>query len=240
MLFYPAVDLKDSKCVRLYKGQMDQSTVFSSDPLAQVQKFSDAGCSWVHVVDLSNAVDSKNVHFELIKDIVANANVSIQLGGGIRDIATIEKWLGLGVSRVVIGTLALNNPSLLKDIAKNFGEKVAVAVDVKDGFVAVKGWTEVSTVTPLDFLFCVEDAGIRTVIYTDISKDGTLEGPDFDGIGKITANTSLHVIASGGISSLDDLKNLKNRCADIVGVISGRALYEKKISVEDAVQIVQA
>jgi phosphoribosylformimino-5-aminoimidazole carboxamide ribotide isomerase len=238
MILYPAIDLKDGACVRLVRGEMDAATVFNTDPAAQARSFTAAGCQWIHVVDLNGAFAGKPVNAEAVSSIVAAAKVPVQLGGGIRDMATIEQWLERGVARVILGTVALRNPALVKDACKQFPGKVAVGIDARGGYVAVEGWAETSQVTALDLALKFEDAGVAAIIYTDIDRDGALGGPNVEATAALAEAIGTPVIASGGVASLDDLKALKARAASgISGVISGRALYDGRIDLAEALVV---
>jgi len=238
MILYPAIDLKDGACVRLVRGEMDAATVFNTDPAAQARSFTAAGCQWIHVVDLNGAFAGKPVNADAVSSIVAAAKVPVQLGGGIRDMATIEQWLDRGVARVILGTVALRNPALVKDACKQFPGKVAVGIDARGGYVAVEGWAETSQVTALDLALKFEDAGVAAIIYTDIDRDGALGGPNVEATAALAEAIGTPVIASGGVSSLDDLKALKARAASgISGVISGRALYDGRIDLAEALAV---
>jgi len=238
MILYPAIDLKDGACVRLVRGEMDAATVFNTDPGAQARSFTAAGCQWIHVVDLNGAFAGKPVNADAVSSIVAAANVPVQLGGGIRDMATIGQWLERGVARVILGTVALRNPALVKEACKQFPGKVAVGIDARGGYVAVEGWAETSQVTALDLALKFEDAGVAAIIYTDIDRDGALGGPNVEATAALAEAIKTPVIASGGVSSLDDLRALKAKAASgISGVISGRALYDGRIDLAEALAV---
>lgn len=238
MILYPAIDLKDGACVRLVRGEMDAATVFNTDPAAQARSFTAAGCQWIHVVDLNGAFAGKPVNADAVSSIVAAAKVPVQLGGGIRDMATIEQWLQRGVARVILGTVALRNPALVKEACKQFPGKVAVGIDARGGYVAVEGWAETSQVTALDLALKFEDAGVAAIIYTDIDRDGALGGPNVEATAALAEAIGTPVIASGGVASLDDLKALKARASSgISGVISGRALYDGRIDLAEALAV---
>ncbi|HVI53104.1 MAG TPA: 1-(5-phosphoribosyl)-5-[(5-phosphoribosylamino)methylideneamino]imidazole-4-carboxamide isomerase [Candidatus Sulfotelmatobacter sp.] len=241
MILYPAIDLKDGACVRLVRGEMDAATVFNTDPAAQARSFTAAGCQWIHVVDLNGAFAGKPVNADAVSAIVAAAQVPVQLGGGIRDMVTIGQWLERGVARVILGTVALRNPGLVKDACKQFPGKIAVGIDARGGYVAVEGWAETSQVTALDLALKFEDAGVAAIIYTDIDRDGALGGPNVEATAALAGAIGTPVIASGGVSSLDDLKALKARAASgISGVISGRALYDGRIDLAEALAVLAA
>ena len=238
MILFPAIDLKDGACVRLKLGLMEEATVFNTDPGAQAKEFADAGAEWIHVVDLNGAFAGKPVNAAAVDSILKAVTVPVQLGGGIRDMATIEDWLERGVSRVILGTVALRNPELVKEACKRFPGRVAVGIDAKGGRVAVEGWAETSDLTVLDLALKFEDAGAAAIIYTDIDRDGVLAGPNVEATASLAKAISTPVIASGGVSSLDDLKALKAVASSgIAGVISGRAIYDGRIDVKEAIAL---
>ncbi len=234
MILYPAIDLKDGNCVRLYKGEMDQATVFSDNPAAQARAFQDAGCEWLHLVDLNGAFAGEPVNAAPVEAILKECTIPAQLGGGIRDIATIERWLDKGLARVILGTIAVRNPDLVKEAARLFPGKVAVGIDARNGMVAVEGWAETTDVTALDLAKKFEDAGVAAIIYTDIDRDGAMQGPNVAATAALANAVSIPVIASGGVSSMADLKALKECGAPLNGAISGRALYDGAIDVAEA------
>lgn len=240
MIFFPAIDLKDGQCVRLLRGEMDQATVFNDNPGAQAKAFVDEGCEWIHVVDLNGAFEGKPVNADAVGGILAQAKVPVELGGGIRDMKTIEFWLTRGVRRVILGTIALRNPELVMAACKEYPGRIAVGVDAKDGFVAVEGWAEVSDMPALDLARKFEDAGVAAIIFTDIARDGLMQGPNIDATIELARAISTPVIASGGVSSMEDLRALKAKGASILeGVISGRAVYDGAIKVRDAVNLLK-
>lgn len=234
MILYPAIDLKDGNCVRLFKGEMDQATVFSDDPAAQALEFQQAGCEWLHLVDLNGAFAGEPVNAEPVEAILKACDIPAQLGGGIRDIATIERWLDKGLARVILGTVAVRDPELVREAARLFPNQVAVGIDARDGMVAVEGWAETTDVTALDLAKKFEDAGVAAIIYTDIDRDGAMQGPNVAATAALANAVSIPVIASGGVSSMDDLKALKACGAPLNGAISGRALYDGAIDVAEA------
>lgn len=241
MLLYPAIDLKDGACVRLLRGDMEKATVFSQDPAAQALSFQQSGFSWLHIVDLNGAFAGKPVNQAAVKSILGAITIPAQLGGGIRDLATIEDWLSCGISRVILGTIALRNPQLVKEACKKFPGKVAVGIDGKDGKVAVEGWAEESHMLITDLALQFEDAGVSAIIYTDINRDGVLSGPDLEGTRQLAKLLSTPVIASGGMSSLQDVHNVKALEADgVSGVIIGRALYDGRIDPKAALEVANA
>ena len=238
MILYPAIDLKGGQCVRLLRGEMDKATVFGDDPGAQAVKFQAAGCQWLHVVDLDGAFAGKAVNEAAVKSILTNVRVPVQLGGGIRDHAGIERWLEAGISRVILGTAALRNPQLVIEACTAHPGKIAVGIDARGGMVAVEGWAETSDVSALDLARRFEDAGVAAIIYTDIDRDGALQGVNVQATADLARAISIPVIASGGVASLDDLHALMAEAdSGIEGVISGRALYDGRIDLAEAVAV---
>jgi len=240
MILFPAIDLKDGHCVRLLKGDMNAATTFNDNPVDQAQQFEKAGCQWIHIVDLNGAIEGRPVNAKAVENIIGALNVPIQLGGGIREMATIEHWLSLGVRRVILGTVALRNPDLVKDACQRFPGQIAVGIDARDGMVAVEGWVETSNISALDLARSFEDAGVAAIIFTDIDRDGALQGVNLASTVALAGAISTPVIASGGVSSLDDLKALKrSEDAGLEGVISGRALYDGRLNLEEAIACLQ-
>ncbi len=237
MILYPAIDLKDGNAVRLYKGEMDQATVFSDNPAAQAVAFQEAGCEWLHLVDLNGAFAGEPVNGAAVEAILAQTSVPAQLGGGIRDMATIEMWVTKGIARVILGTVAVENPDLVREAAKTFPGKVAVGIDARNGKVATKGWAEETDVMVTDLARSFEDAGVAAIIYTDINRDGAMQGPNIEATAALANAVSIPVIASGGVSSLDDLRALNNCGAALDGAISGRALYDGAIDLGEALHV---
>ena len=241
MILYPAIDLKGGTCVRLLKGDMDEATVYNADPGAQAVAFQAAGCAWIHVVDLDGAFAGRSVNAPAVASILASADVPVQLGGGIRDIAGIEAWLERGVARVILGTAALRNPDLVKQGCRMFPGRVAVGIDARDGHVAVEGWAETSRVGVLELARRFEDCGVATIIFTDIDRDGALGGVNVEATAVLAEAITTPVIASGGVSSVADLVALKARAASgIAGVICGRALYDGRLDLAEGVRILAA
>ncbi len=227
MLLYPAIDLKDGQCVRLLRGDMDKATVFNDDPGAQAASFETAGFERIHLVDLNGAIEGTPVNIDAVKGILKAIDIPAQLGGGIRDIAGIERWLDAGIARVILGTVALEDPELVKTACKAFPGQIAVGIDARDGKVAVKGWVETSEITALELALRFEDAGVAAIVFTDIDRDGAMGGVNVDATADLAFALSTPVIASGGLSSLDDIKLLKaEEAAGIEGAIIGRALYD--------------
>lgn len=240
MILYPAIDLKDGACVRLYKGEMDQATVFNLDPAKQAQSFIDQGCNWLHLVDLNGAFAGKPVNTKPVEDILRTCNVPIQLGGGIRDIATIEHWLEHGLQRVILGTVAVENPSLVRTAAKLFPNHIAVGIDARNGKVATRGWAKETEVNATDLARQFEDVGVTAIIYTDINRDGAMKGPNVEATAALAHAVSIPVIASGGVSSINDLQALKDCGAPLNGAISGRALYDGEVDIANAIALLKA
>lgn len=238
MILYPAIDLKGGTCVRLLKGDMDDATVYNTDPGAQAASFEKAGCAWIHVVDLDGAFAGRSVNGPAVASVLAAVDVPVQLGGGIRDMAGIEAWLDRGVARVILGTAALRNPDLVKESCGTFPGRVAVGIDARDGLVAAEGWAETSEVGVLDVARRFEDCGVAAIIFTDIDRDGALQGVNVEATAELAEAITTPVIASGGVSSSADLVALKARSASgISGVICGRALYDGRLDLAEGVRI---
>jgi phosphoribosylformimino-5-aminoimidazole carboxamide ribotide isomerase len=241
VILYPAIDLKDGKCVRLLRGEMSTATVFNDDPVAQARAFAAAGCRFLHVVDLDGAFAGKPMNARAVAAIVAAAGVPVQLGGGIRDRAAIEGWLDHGLARIVLGTLALRDPALVKAACAAHPGRIAVGIDARGGMVAVEGWAEMSSVPALDLALRFEDAGVAAIIYTDIERDGALGGVNVEATAALAQQLTTPVIASGGVASLDDLRALKAHEQDgIAGAICGRALYDGRIDLRAAVAVLES
>jgi phosphoribosylformimino-5-aminoimidazole carboxamide ribotide isomerase len=233
MILYPAIDLKDGQAVRLYKGEMDKATVFHDHPASQALAFEKAGCEWIHLVDLNGAFAGAPVNGNTVNEILASVSVPCQLGGGIRDMATIEAWVDRGLSRVILGTVAVENPALVREAARLFPGKIAVGLDAREGRVATRGWATETDVVVTDLAKQFEDDGIAAIIYTDINRDGAMGGPNIAATEALAQTVNIPVIASGGVSSMQDLHDLK-ASGIISGAISGRALYEGAIDLADA------
>lgn len=244
MIFFPAIDLKDGACVRLLRGEMEQATVFSEDPGAQARAFQDEGCKWLHVVDLNGAFAGKPVNADAVQAILDALTIPLQLGGGIRTLETIEFWLKAGVKRVILGTVAVRDPDLVKEACRVFPGQVALGIDAKDGNVAVEGWGEVSSMTVLELAQRFEDAGAAAIIHTDISRDGAMEGPNIDATMELAGTVNIPVIVSGGVSSMSDIRNIialsSGYPGKIEGVISGRAVYDGHVDVAEATALLEA
>lgn len=239
MILYPAIDLKDGQCVRLLHGDMDKATVFGDDPAAQAAKFEAAGCEWVHLVDLNGAFAGAPVNAAAVEAILGRIKVPAQLGGGIRDMATIEMWLSKGLARVILGTVAVENPALVREAARAFPGQVAVGIDARGGRVATKGWAEETDVMVTDLAQSFEDAGVAAIIYTDIMRDGAMGGPNIAATESLARAVSIPVIASGGVSSLADLIALRDTGV-IAGAISGRAIYDGALDLGAALSALKA
>ncbi|MDJ0992357.1 MAG: 1-(5-phosphoribosyl)-5-[(5-phosphoribosylamino)methylideneamino]imidazole-4-carboxamide isomerase [Dinoroseobacter sp.] len=237
MILYPAIDLKDGQAVRLYKGDMEKATVFNDSPAAQALAFQNAGCSWLHLVDLNGAFAGAPVNAAAVEEILSETSVPAQLGGGIRDMATIEMWIGKGIARVILGTVAVEDPDLVRAAARAFPGKVAVGLDARQGRVATRGWAEETDLMVTDLAKSFEDAGVAAIIYTDIDRDGAMQGPNVAATAALANATTIPVIASGGVSSLDDLRALKASGAPLDGAISGRALYDGAIDLAEALSV---
>lgn len=237
MILYPAIDLKGGACVRLLRGEMDAATVYNPDPASQARAFRDAGCGWIHVVDLDGAFAGEAVNGDAVRSILAEVDVPVQLGGGIRSRSHIETWLEAGVSRVILGTVALRDPELVIAACRDHPGRIAVGIDARGGKVAVQGWAETSEIAATDLALKFEDAGVAAVIFTDIDRDGALQGPNLVATGALARALSTPVIASGGVSSLDDLKAVADLERDgVAGAIVGRALYDGRVDVAGAIR----
>jgi phosphoribosylformimino-5-aminoimidazole carboxamide ribotide isomerase len=241
VILFPAIDLKNGQCVRLEQGDMARATVFNLDPAAQARSFQDQGFEYLHVVDLDGAFAGKPINAQAVEAMLKTVTMPVQLGGGIRDMATLEAWLGKGITRVIIGTAAVRDPAFVKEAAKKYPGRVAVGLDARDGKVAVEGWAETSTVTALDIAKRFEDAGVAAIIFTDIARDGLLKGLNLDATIALADAISIPVIASGGLASIDDVKAmLAPRARRLEGAISGRALYDGRIDPAEALALIKA
>ena len=232
-MIYPAIDIKDGQCVRLRHGDFAQKKIYNDDAGAQARQFVEAGARWVHVVDLDGAVAQKPVNVEAVAAILASG-VEVQLGGGIRDMASIAYWLGRGVARVILGTAALKNPALVREAVREFPEKIAVGADARDGLIAAEGWLETSQISLLDLVRRFEDCGVAAVIFTDIGRDGDLCGANHQATLALAESVSIPIIASGGVASLADVAAFADTA--VAGVIIGRALYEGRIDLAEAIK----
>lgn len=238
MIIYPAIDLKGGKCVRLYKGDMKKDTVYNDNPADQAHQWAKAGFSWLHVVDLDGAISGAPANHAAVRKIIQSADIPVQLGGGIRSIAQIEKWLQEGVSRVILGTIALREPELVRKACDLFPGQIVVGIDARAGRVAVEGWVSTSDMLATELAALFEDAGVSEIIYTDIDRDGTGEGINIESTIELAKSTTIPVIASGGVGSLDDLVRVKEASVHgVSGVIVGKALYDGRVTPNEALKI---
>lgn len=241
MIIFPAIDLKDGQCVRLKLGEMSQATVFNDDPAAQARAFQEQGFEYLHIVDLNGAFAGRPVNGPAVEAILAAINIPVQLGGGIRDLATIETWLAKGIRRVILGTVAVRDPGLVRDACRKFPGRIAVGIDARGGKVAVEGWAETSELSAIEMAQRFEGAGVAAIIYTDIDRDGVLKGLNLPATAQLASATSIPVIASGGLAGLDDIKALlRAENAKLEGAIAGRALYDGRLVPADALALIKA
>lgn len=240
MIIFPAIDLKDGHCVRLFKGEMSEATVFNENPADQAAQFKDQGARWLHMVDLNGAFAGKSVNAEAVSAVLSSTSLKVQLGGGIRSRADIDRWIDAGVARVVMGTAALKKPALVKDAAKTYPGQIVVAVDARGGMVSVEGWAETSDIAVVDLARRFEDAGVAALLFTDVDRDGALEGVNVAATAKLAAQVSIPVLASGGVSGIDDIHALKAADAGqgvIQGVICGRSIYDGRLDLSEALKV---
>jgi len=238
LIVYPAIDLKNGEVVRLAEGDMNRATVYGQDPAGQAQRFAEEGARHLHVVDLDGAFAGRAVNAEAVEGIIKAFPGKVQLGGGIRDRQAIDRWLSLGVDRIVIGTAALENPELVKEAARDLPGRIVVGVDARDGFVATHGWADVSDISVYDLAERFADAGVAALLFTDVGRDGLLKGCNVDATVSLARRTSIPVIASGGVSGLGDILELaRHHAKGIEGVITGRALYDGRLSLADALKV---
>ncbi|MGH7000430.1 MAG: 1-(5-phosphoribosyl)-5-[(5-phosphoribosylamino)methylideneamino]imidazole-4-carboxamide isomerase [Stellaceae bacterium] len=241
MIVYPAIDLKDGRCVRLVRGEMKSATVFNDDPAAQARVFAETGAAWIHVVDLDGAFAGKPRNATAIEAILGATELKVQLGGGMRDEQVIENWLGQGVARVVLGTAVVKNPNLVRESCRRWPGCVALGIDARGGKVAVEGWAETSALAALDLARRFEDSGAAAIIYTDIERDGALQGVNVEATAALARALKTPVIASGGVASLDDLAALRAHEKDgVAGAILGRALYDGRVDLKSALALMAA
>lgn len=235
MIIFPAIDIKDNKCVRLLQGDFDKVNIYGDDPSDMAKKWEDKGSQFIHIVSLNGARGEGNVNDDSIKKILQTVNIPIQIGGGIREEKRVKELLGLGVNRVILGSMAVKNKELLKELVEKYKEKIVVSIDAKDGKVATEGWEEVSSVDSLQLCKELEEIGVKTIVYTDISKDGMMIGPTFHIYEKLSKETNLDIIASGGVTTIDDVKKLNSM--NLYGAIIGKALYENKIELKEVLSL---
>ncbi|MGY9018749.1 MAG: 1-(5-phosphoribosyl)-5-[(5-phosphoribosylamino)methylideneamino]imidazole-4-carboxamide isomerase [Alphaproteobacteria bacterium] len=240
MILFPAIDLKDGHCVRLLRGDMGQATIFNPDPVQQAQEFQAAGFEWLHLVDLNGAIEGKPVNVDTVAKVVSSVEMPVQLGGGIRNRKILDYWIEAGVSRIVLGTAALSDPEFVTKACADYPGKIVIAIDARDGKVAVEGWTKDSGVRVLDLALRFEESGAAAILYTDINRDGAMGGVNVEATVDLAFALTTPVIASGGVSSLNDLKELKEKsAAGIEGVICGRALYDGRIEPAEAIAMLR-
>lgn len=240
MILFPAIDLKDGQCVRLTLGDMTQATVFNDDPAAQALAFERQGFEWLHLVDLNGAFAGRPVNGAAVEAILRTVTIPVQLGGGIRNLAQIEDWLAKGIRRVILGTLALRHPDIVKEACRKFSSQIAVGIDAKGGRVAVEGWAETSDLTAIDLARRFEDAGVATIVFTDIDRDGVLKGLNIASTLALAHAVKIPVIASGGLASIDDIRRLlAPDCAILEGAVCGRALYDGRLEAGAALRLIR-
>ena len=240
MILFPAIDLKDGQCVRLKLGDMEQATIFNDNPAAQAKRFESQGFEWLHLVDLNGAFEGRPVNGKAVEEILKAISIPVQLGGGIRDLATIEHWLSRGVTRVILGTIALRNPDIVREACKEFPGEIVVGIDAKAGHVAVEGWGESSSLTAIELGKRFEDVGVSTIVFTDIDRDGILKGVNFEKTLELANSVNIPVIASGGLASIKDVERLlEPDCAILEGAISGRAIYDGRLDAKAALKLIR-
>lgn len=238
MILFPAIDLKDGQCVRLRQGEMSAATIFNDDPAAQARAFEEAGFRYLHIIDLNGAFEGKPVNGAAVESILGAITIPAQLGGGIRDLETIEAWLAKGIARVILGTVAVRDPDLVREACRLFPNRVAVGIDAREGRVAIEGWAETSELAASELAARFEDAGVAAIIYTDIARDGVLKGLNLEATVALAADTRIPVIASGGLASMDDIHRLVlPEYAGLEGAIAGRALYDGRLDVRKALDM---
>ncbi len=240
MILFPAIDLKDGSCVRLVQGDMAQATIFNDNPAEQALIFERQGFEYLHLVDLDGAFAGKPVNADAVKAILDVVSIPVQLGGGIRDLRTIERWLEKGVERVIIGTAAVRDPDLVREAARLYPGRIAVGIDARKGLVAIEGWAQVAQMSAIDLACRFEDAGVAAIVYTDISRDGVMKGLNIEATLALAEATSVAVIASGGLASLADVARLlEPDCARLAGAITGRALYDGRLGAAEALALIK-
>ncbi len=240
MILFPAIDLKDGQCVRLKLGDMEQATIFNDNPADQAKRFETQGFEWLHLVDLNGAFEGRPVNARAVEEILKAISIPLQLGGGIRDLATIEHWLSRGVTRVILGTIALRNPDIVREACKEFPGEIVVGIDAKAGHVAVEGWGESSSLTAIELGKRFEDVGVAAIVFTDIDRDGILKGINFEKTLELANSVKIPVIASGGLASIKDVERLlQPDCAILEGAISGRAIYDGRLDAKAALKLIR-
>lgn len=235
MIIFPAIDIKDNKCVRLLQGDFNKVNIYGDNPSEMAKKWEEKGAEFIHIVSLNGARGEGNINDDSIKKIIQSVKIPIQIGGGVRDEKRIKDLLDMGVNRVIIGSMAVKNKELLKDLVKKYKEKIVVSIDAKNGKVAIEGWEEISSLDSIELCKELEEIGVKTIVYTDISKDGMMIGPNFHIYEKLSKETSLDIIASGGVTTLEDVKKLK--LMNLYGAIIGKSLYENKIELKEALSL---
>ena len=239
MIIFPAIDIKDGKCVRLIKGDFDQMTSYDNSPIDQAKKYFQNGFNNIHIVDLDGALQGKPVNSKIVKEIIKNVKLKIQIGGGIRTIDDIGAWIETGVDKIVMGTAAVENTELLKVACNKFKNKIAVALDVKDGFIALSGWKKTTNISAMDFIKKIKNLGVSRIIYTDVNKDGTKKGPNLKNTVEISNKTNIPLVISGGVSSIEDIKKIKSlNNSNIEGVIVGKSIYDGDIKISDLAELI--
>jgi len=239
MIIFPAIDIKDGKCVRLIKGDFNKITSYKDSPTAQAIKYSQSGFNDIHIVDLDGALQGKPVNSIIVKEIIKKVKLKIQIGGGIRTIDDINSWIEMGVDRVIMGTAAVENTDLLETACNKFKNKIAVALDVKDGLIALSGWKKQTNITAIDFIKKIQNFGVSRIIYTDINRDGTKQGPNIKDTVELSSKTKIPLVISGGVSSLEDIKKIKSLSnSNIEGVIIGKAIYDGDIKINDLAKLI--
>jgi len=239
MIIFPAIDIKNGKCVRLYKGDFEKITFYNKSPINQATEFFQSGFKNIHIVDLDGALQGKSINFAVIKEIIKNVKLKIQIGGGIRTIESINSWIDTGVDKVVMGTAAVENIGLLKNACNKFKNKIAVALDIKDGLIALSVWKKQTNISAIDFIKKIENIGVSRIIYTDINKDGTKKGPNIKDTIELSSKVKIPLVVSGGVSSIEDVKKIKSLTnSNIEGVIVGKSIYDGDIKINDLVKLI--
>ena len=239
MIIFPAIDIKDGKCVRLIKGNFDKITSYDNSPIDQAKKYFQNGFNNIHIVDLDGALQGKSVNSNIVKEIIKNVKLKIQIGGGVRTIEDINSWIETGVDKIVMGTAAVEDIDLLKVACSKFKNKIAVALDIKDGFITLSGWKKHTNISALDFMKKIKNLGVSRIIYTDVNKDGTKKGPNLKNTVEISNKTNIPLVISGGVSSIEDIKKIKSlNNSNIEGVIVGKSIYDGDIKISDLAELI--